>query len=411
MLASMMHTSRTEKYEHMREMLNEKQWRQYLALEAQEPGSVRQVAQQAGVSYNTVLRGLRELEEGARYSPGDRQRKEGGGRKQAIEKDASLLPDLQSLLEPKGDPMSLLKWTTKSVAHLKEALEQMGHEVAETTIRRILHALDYSLRANKKNIEGVSHPDRDGQFAHIHAKCQEFEEQGNPIISVDCKKKELIGQFKNNGAEWQVKGEHTQVSVYDFASLSDGKAIPYGVYDLIHNQGFVNVGIDHDTAEFAVESIRRWWEQWGRGGRAMYPGKKALLITADGGGSNGVRNRLWKKKLQELSNEQQLAITVAHYPPATSKWNKIEHRLFSFISINWRAKPLTCMEVVLELISHTKTNEGLTVVAQKDSHLYPTGTKVSDDEVAALHLLRDEFHGEWNYTILPQSSLSSGQLI
>ena len=238
-------TDKTEQYESMREMLNEKQWRQYLAVEAQERGSVRQVAQQAGVSYNTVVRGLRELETGQRYSPGGRQRKEGGGRKQAVEKDASLLADLQSLLEPKGDPMSLLKWTTKSVAHLKAALEQMGHAVGETTIRRILHSLDYSLRANKKNIEGVSHPDRDAQFAHIAAKCQEFEEQGNPIISVDCKKKELLGQFKNNGTEWEAKGEHTEVSVYDFASLSDGKAIPYGIYDLLANAGFVNVGIDH----------------------------------------------------------------------------------------------------------------------------------------------------------------------
>jgi transposase len=225
-----------------------------------------QVAQEATVSHNTILRGLRELEAGERYSPGDRQRKKGGGRKQAVEKDASLLDDLESLLQPKGDPMSLLKWTTKSVAHLKEALVQMGHEVgvAETTLRRILHALGYSLRANKKNIEGSSHVDRDEQFVHIKGKCQEFEQQGNPIISVDCKKKELIGQFKNNGAEWVAKGEHTEVSVYDFVSLSDGKAIPYGVYDLVHNRGFVNVGIDHDTAEFAVESIRRWWKQWGK---------------------------------------------------------------------------------------------------------------------------------------------------
>lgn len=410
MLADMIQASRTEKYEQMREMLNEKQWRQYLALEAKERGSVMQVAQEAQVSHNTVLRGLRELEAGDRFRPGDRQRKEGGGRKQAVDTDASLLHDLESLLEPKGDPMSLLKWTTKSVGHLKEALVQMGHEVgvAETTLRRVLHTLGYSLRANKKNIEGSSHEDRDAQFAHIMDKCEEFEQQGNPIISVDCKKKELIGLFKNNGAEWVAKGEHTEVSVYDFVSLSDSKAIPYGVYDIIHNRGFVNVGIDHDTAEFAVESIRRWWERWGR---ALYPGKKHLLITADGGGSNGVRNRLWKKKLQELCNDEQLAISVVHYPPATSKWNKIEHRLFSFISINWRATPLTSLEVVLELISHTTTKEGLTVTAVKDSHTYPTGTKVTDDELAALHLFREAFHGEWNYTIFPQSMSSLGQLI
>jgi len=404
----MMQVSRTEKYERMHELLNEKQWRHYLALEAQERGSVAQVAQEARVSQNTIRRGLREVEAGERYHAGDRQREEGGGRKAVVEKDASLLADLESLLDPKGDPMSLLKWTTKSVAQLKEALERMGHQVAETTIRRILRARGYSLRANKKNIEGTSHPDRDAQFEHIHTTCQMFEQHGDPIISVDCKKKELLGQFKNNGAEWQAKGETTEVNVYDFLSLADGKAIPYGIYDLVHNHGFVNVGIDHDTAEFAVESIRRWWQQRGK---TLYPGKKALLITADGGGSNGVRNRLWKKKLQDLADEEQLAITVVHYPPATSKWNKIEHRLFSFISINWRAKPLTSLEVVLELISHTTTNEGLIVTALKDSRTYPTGTKVTDEEVAALHLVRDPFHGEWNYTILPHAWPSSGQLI
>jgi transposase len=404
----MMQVNRREKYEQMREMLNEKQWRHYLALEAQERGSVAQVAQEANVSQNTIRRGLREGEAGDRYTSGDRQRKEGGGRKKAVEKDTTLQGDLESLLEPKGDPMSLLKWTCKSVAHLKQTLQQMGHQVADTTIRRLLRAQGYSLRANKKNIEGTSHPDRDAQFEQINTKCKTFEQQGNPIISIDCKKKELLGNFKNHGAEWQAKGEKTEVNVYDFLSLADGKAIPYGVYDLVHNQGFVNVGIDHDTAEFAVESIRRWWQQWGK---TLYPDKKELLITADGGGSNGVRNRLWKKKLQELANEEQLTITVAHYPPATSKWNKIEHRLFSFISINWRAKPLTSLEVVLELISHTTTKEGLTVTAQKDSHSYPTGIKVTDEEFDALHLLRDPFHGEWNYTILPQSSPSPAQVI
>lgn len=396
-----MQVNRREKYEQMREMLNEKQWRHYLALEAQERGSVAQVAQEAKVSQNTIRRGLREVEAGDRYTSGDRQREEGGGRKQAVKKDSTLQGDLESLLNPKGDPMSLLKWTCKSVAHLKQTLQQMGHQVADTTIRRLLRAQGYSLRANKKNIEGTSHPDRDAQFEQINTKCKTFEQQGNPIISIDCKKKELIGNFKNNGAEWQAKGGKTEVNVYDFLSLADGKAIPYGVYDLVHNQGFVNVGIDHDTAEFAVESIRRWWQQ---SGKALYPGKNELLITADGGGSNGVRNRLWKKKLQDLANEEHLAITVAHYPPATSKWNKIEHRLFSFISINWRAKPLTSLEVVVELISHTTTKEGLTVTALKDSRTYPTGMKVTDEELNALHVLRDAFHGEWNYTILPQSS-------
>ncbi len=395
----MMQVDRREKYQQMRTLLNEKQWRQYLALEAKERGSVSLVAQEAGVSANTVRRGVREVEAGEGYTPGERQREKGGGRKKVSEKDATLLSDLEGLLEPKGDPMSLLKWTSKSVAHLTGALQARGHTIADTALRDVLLSLGYSLRANKKTMEGNSHEDRDAQFAHIKERCEQFEQEGNPIISVDCKKKELIGTFKNNGREWQAKGEETSVNVYDFLSLASGKAIPYGIYDLVHNRGFVNVGIDHDTAEFAVESIRRWWHE---SGKALYPGQSELLITADGGGSNGVRNRLWKKQLQEFANEEHLTITVAHYPPATSKWNKIEHRLFSFISINWRAKPLTSLEVVLELISHTTTTEGLTVTAVKDSQTYPTGLKVTDKDLARLHLLRDAFHGEWNYTIKPQ---------
>jgi transposase len=396
----MMQVDRRDKYQQMHALLNEKQWRQYLALEAKERGSVAQVAQEAQVSQNTIRRGIREVEAGEGYTPGQRQRAKGGGRKKASEKDPTLLSDLEGLLEPKGDPMSLLKWTCKSVAHLKAALHTMGHTIADTALRDVLLSLGYSLRANKKNSEGSSHEDRDAQFAQIKERCQHFEQLGNPIISVDCKKKELLGAFKNNGREWQAREEETEVNVYDFLSLADGKAIPYGVYDLVHNRGFVNVGIDHDTAEFAVESIRRWWQH---SGKALYPGKSELLITADGGGSNGVRNRLWKKKLQDLANEEQIAITVAHYPPATSKWNKIEHRLFSFISINWRAKPLTSLEVVLELISHTTTTEGLRVTAVKDSQTYPTGLKVTNEELAALNLVCDAFHGEWNYTIKPQA--------
>jgi transposase len=399
----MMQIERKSKYQQMRAILNEKQWRQFLALEAQERGSLLEVARDAGVSKNTVRRGLEEIEGEDRYAPGARQRKGGAGRKKKESQDETLISDLEGLLDPKGDPMSLVKWTTKSMAHLKQGLQALGHHVGESTIRRILQSLGYSLRSNKKNIEGSSHPDRDGQFVHIKEYCQAFEEQGHPIISVDCKKKELLGNFKNNGREWQAAGEETVVNVYDFLSLAEGKAIPYGVYDLVHNHGFVNVGIDHDTAEFAVESIRRWWQQ---SGKHLYPSKNHLLITADGGGSNGARNRLWKKKLQELADEEHLSITVAHYPPATSKWNKIEHRLFSFISLNWRAKPLTSLEVVLELISHTSTQEGLTVTALKDSNLYPTGLKVTDEDLAALNLVRDAFHGEWNYTIQPQSSLS-----
>lgn len=283
-------------------------------MEAQQRGSVAAVAMEAGASRKTVKRGLHELETGECYRPGERLRQTGGGRKKAVEQDATLQADLESLLDPKGDPMSLVRWTTKSLAQLVKALEALGHQIKKSALAELLHDLGFSLRANKKNIEGVSHPDRDAQFHHIKGQCQTFEQQGNPIISVDCKKKELIGNFKNNVSTWQAKGAQTEVNVSDFLSLADGKAIPSGVYDLVHTQGFVNVGLDHDTAEFAVESIRRWWQ---RSGKAFYPDKKHLLITADGGGSHGVRNRLWKKKLQELANEEQLSITVAHYPPAT----------------------------------------------------------------------------------------------
>ena len=390
--------SRAQAYQQMRTMLNEKQWRQYLAVEAKERGSLSQVACEAVVSLNTVKRGLKELEAGESYLPGERIRKVGGGKKKLVERDPTLLADLEQELEPKGDPMSLLQWTNKSLAHLVERLSAKGHAIRKSALAEILHDLGFSLHVNKKRIEGTSHPDRESQFQHINSTCTAFEQHGNPIISVDCKKKELIGNFKNNGREWQAKGEETSVNVYDFLSLADGKAVPYGVYDVIHKRGFVNVGIDHDTAEFAVESLRRWWL---RLGKEFYPGKKELLITADGGGSNGVRNRLWKKKLQEFANSEQITITVVHYPPATSKWNKIEHRLFSFISINWRAKPLTSLEVVLELLSHTTTKEGLAVTGVKDSHVYPTGIKVSDEELAALNISRHSFHGEWNYTIKP----------
>src|SRR6266852_1916243 len=399
----MENVSHEQAYQQMQRMLNEKQWRQYLAVEAKQRGSVSQVAREAGVSLNTVKRGFAELAAGESYQPGERIRKVGGGKKKVVETDLTLLADLEQELEPKGDPMSFVQWTSKSLAHLVEALEAKGHRIKKSALAEVLHEQGFSLHANKKTIEGKSHVDRDGQFAHINGTCKQFEQKGAPIISVDCKKKELLGNFKNNGREWQAKGEHTEVNVYDFLSLADGKAIPYGVYDLVHKRGFVNVGIDHDTAEFAVESIRRWWQTCGK---VLYPGKKELLITADGGGSNGARNRLWKKKLQEFANEEQLAITVAHYPPATSKWNKIEHQLFSFISINWRAKPLTSLEVVLELISHTTTTEGLAVTAVKDSNTYPTGLKVSEDELVTLNFTRDPFHGEWNYTIKPQFSLS-----
>lgn len=407
-LLSMEQDNRTEKYQRMHQLLNEKQWRQFLALEAKERGNLLLVAREAGVSRNTIKAGRREVASGDLFSPGKRIRGEGGGRKKQEKHDASLQADLEALLDPKGDPMSPIQWTTKSVAKVKEALAQQDHHLGDTAISKRLHAMGFSLRVNKKTLEGSVHEDRDAQFGHIKQMCAQFEAAGDPMISVDCKKKELIGHFKNNGREWQPKGEETTVNVYDYLSLADGKAVPYGVYDLVHNQGFVNVGVDHDTAEFAVESIRRWWQQHGQ---RLYPQKTRLLITADGGGSNAARSRLWKREMQRLANETGLTITVCHFPPGTSKWNKIEHRLFSYISINWRAKPLTSLETIIELISHTTSKEGLTVTAVKDSHTYPTGIKVTDEELQSLHLIRDAFHGEWNYTFEPSAPISDGHPI
>jgi transposase len=394
-----------QQYAILRHELNEQQWRLYLGTEALKIGSggISQVAALSGADWKTVQRGVKELK-GERERAQGRIRQVGGGRKKATETDPTLQGDLEELLEPKGDPMSLLKWTTHSLTHLVKALSARGHRIKRTALAEVLHEQGYSLKVNKKTMEGTSHADRDQQFGHINALCKQFEQKQAPAISVDCKKKELLGTFKNQGREWQPKGHETQVNVYDYRSLADGKAIPYGVYDLVHKQGFVNVGIDHETAQFAVESIRRWWKRCGKG---LYPEASELLITADGGGSNGVRNKLWKKTLQTLANEEQLTITVAHYPPATSKWNKIEHRLFSFISINWRAKPLTSLETVIELISHTTTQEGLHVIAIKDSQMYPTGLSVTDAELQALNIVRDAFHGEWNYTIKPQDTASS----
>jgi len=397
----MEHITLAEKYEQLRRVLNEKQWRQYLALEARSSGNILQTARIAGVSRNTIKRGITELEEGAEYSSGARIRKVGGGGKYLRDRDPTLVADLEALVEPKGDPMSLIRWTTKSLAHLVSELAARGHRIRKSALAELLADLRFSLKANKKNIEGVSHIDRDAQFRHIKETSDRFAGEGDPVISVDCKKKELMGNFKNHGEEWEGKGSNTVVNVYDYRSLADGKALPYGVYDTLRNAGFVNVGVDHDTAAFAVESIRRWWQSTGS---RLYAGKTALLIASDGGGSNGVRNRLWKRALQELATETGLAITVTHLPPATSKWNKIEHRLFSFISINWRARPLTSMETIIELLNHTTTQEGLTVTAVVDQNRYPVGIKVTDAEMSELNIERAPFHPEWNYTIRPQSN-------
>jgi len=393
-----------DQYELLKSNLNERQWRLYLASEARKygTGGISHIAQLTSAARTTISRGIADME--LPYPQDDRIRLPGGGRKKRIDTDPTLEADLEDLLEPKGDPMRVVQWTTKSLDALVASLAGQGHEVTRNTVRLILKAKDFSLKANKKNIEGVSHPDRDGQFHVINATVKDFLSTGDPIISVDAKKKELLGNYKNGGTTWRAKGSNTVVNAYDFGDKDERgnvkKAVPYGIYDIIRNAGYVNVGTSADTAAFSVESIRRWWKDYGQ---TLYPGKADLLITCDGGGSNGSRNRLWKKELQRLANETRLSITIRHYPPATSKWNKIEHRLFSYISVNWRAKPLTSLEVVIDLISKTATKTGLTVTAIPDFTTYEKGLKISDKELASLSIERQDFHGEWNYTIVPQT--------
>lgn len=392
--------------------LNERHWRLFLATEASKIGygGISRVASVSGSDWKTIKRGIDELGSEEKL-PDDRIRKFGGGRKKIVDQDTALLSDLDRLIvkkdkngnPPRGNPMRFLQWTDKSVAHLAKGLQKMGHHIHDTALFNLMHRLHYSLRSNKKDDEGESSEDRNQQFTHINQECETFEKVGNPIISVDCKKKEKLGNFRNNGREWQKKGkEHdTKVNTYDFWSLVRGVVNPYGIYDVLQKQGFVNVGIDHDTASFAVESIRRWWRGYGK---VNYPHASGILVTADGGGSNGVRNRLFKVELQQLVNEIGIPITLCHYPKGTSKWNVIEHQLFSFISINWRARPLTSLAVVLELISHTTTKSGLTVKAVVDTNTYQTGIKIKDQEFNLLNIERYKFHPEWNYTILTQKS-------
>src|SRR5258707_6175006 len=320
----MIEFSQQEQYQVMHGVLNERQWRLYVATEAKRRGTggISQVAREAGVTRKTIRKGMQELEAGELYEPGGRLRRKGGGTKQATTKDESLRADLEELLEPKGDRTRLVQWTNKAMSKLKEALKSHWHAIGETAIRELLKGMGFSLKANKKAIEGTAHADRDAQFQQINRTGKVFEAEGLPMISVDCKKKELIGNFKNNGREWQAKGQDTTVNVYDYRSIADGKAVPYGIYDVVHNSGFVNVGLDHETAEFAVESIRRWWRSIGS---RLYPTSKQLLIVADGGGSNGARNRLLKMQVPQLGTETGLSVTVCHLPPATTKWTKIEH--------------------------------------------------------------------------------------
>jgi hypothetical protein len=382
-------------------MLNEKLRRLVAAAEAEAigRGGVSIVSRATGVSRRAIQVGAQELKEGDKSATG-RIRKPGGGRKRTVEKDPTLVRDLESLVEPteRGDPDSPLRWTCKSVRQLARELSRMGHRTSHRMVAEVLHGLDYSLQGNRKTIEGSSHPDRNARFEHINRKVKEHLRTKDPVISVDTKKKELVGNFKNGGREWRPKGEPEQVRIHDFVVPELGRAVPYGVYDLGHNVGWVSVGIDHDTASFAVETIRRWWYSMGR---PSHRKAKRLLITADAGGSNGPKVRLWRVELQKLANEIRLPISVCHFPPGTSKWNKIEHRLFSFISQNWRGKPLTTHQVIVKLIAATKTAAGLRVRAQLDTHRYPKAVKVSPTQMAALNLRPSRFHGEWNYTFSP----------
>jgi transposase len=391
------------RFEALDPLLDERGRRRYAAAEALAAGrgGVSVVAQITGVARSTIGRGLVELRDGATTEP-DRVRRPGGGRKPLTVKDATLLDDLRSLVEPstRGDPQAALLWTAKSLRKLAAGLRELGHQISHSVVGELLRSLGYSLQANRKTREGGNHPDRDAQFTYINEQVTAALAAGEPAISVDTKKKELVGDFKNAGREWRPKGSPETVRVHDFLIKQLGRAVPYGVYDIGENAGWVSVGIDHDTASFAVNAIRRWWQTMGQ---ARYPNAKRLLITADGGGSNGTRLRLWKLELQRLADELGLAITVCHLPPGTSKWNKIEHRLFSFITQNWRGKPLISHQVIIQLIAATTTKAGLKVRAEIDPNPYPAGIIVKDAELAAVNLSRHRFHGEWNYTIAPKT--------
>jgi len=391
-----------EKFRALAGELNERQRRLWAASEARAVGrgGIAATARATGISVPTIRKGIAELKSGERLEPG-RVRKAGGGRKPLTEVDATLVKDLERLVDAdsRGDPESLLLWTSKSVRHLADGLRELGHEVHFTTVAQLLRGLGYSLQANVKTREGRQHPDRDAQFRHINAAAKRAIDRHQPVISVDTKKKELVGDFKNAGREWRLKGKPELVRVHDFKDKQLGKAIPHGVYDIADDRGWVTVGIDHDTAQFAVNSIRAWWENLGQ---ARYPKATSLQITADCGGSNGNRTKLWKVELQRLADETELEIAVCHFPPGTSKWNRIEHRLFSFITMNWRGKPLVSLETIVNLIGATKTGSGLDVYARLDEGTYPDKIKVPDVELQAVNLHGDEFHPEWNYRIKPK---------
>lgn len=390
-----------EKYETIAPLLDERQRRVWLGMEARAcgRGGVSAVARAAGVSRTTVTAAVKELDDPEVAVPG-RVRRLGAGRKPVTETDPGLVEALEALVDPatRGDPESPLRWTSKSTRTLSDELVGLGHRVGPRTVAKTLKMLGYSLQATRKTAEGKQHPDRDAQFRYLAAQVTGHQDAGQPVVSVDTKKKELVGRYKNGGREWQPAGLPEQVNVYDFIG-DDGKAIPYGVYDVAANAAWVSVGRDHDTATFATSTLRRWWHAMGR---PAYPAADRLLICADGGGSNGSRNRLWKVELAAFAAEANLTITVCHLPPGTSKWNKIEHRVFSHISMNWRGRPLESHETIVQLIAATTTRTGLTVKAELDTADYPTGTKISDQQMAALPLTKHQFHGNWNYTLYPK---------
>jgi hypothetical protein len=391
------------KFELLWPHLDERQRRLVMGAEARElgRGGLSMVARAAGVSLPTVRKAVREADAGP--TPTSRVRRPGGGRRRLADTDPGLVPALEAMVDPatRGDPESPLRWTTKSTRQLATALSDGGHPASSWTVGQLLHELDYSLQGARKTIEGSQHPDRDAQFGYINGLAQRFLAARLPVISVDTKKKELVGAYKNGGRQWRPKGDPVPVKVHDFIDPALGKAIPYGVYDIGTDTGWVSVGRDHDTAAFATETIRRWWTAMGA---PTYPRARQLLICADAGGSNSYRNRLWKRELSRLATETGLTITVCHFPPGTSKWNRIEHRLFAHISMNWRGRPLESHQVIVELIGATTTRTGLKVRAQADTGSYPKGIKVTDAELAAVRLRRHDFHGEWNYTFDPSTT-------
>jgi hypothetical protein len=393
-----------EKFVALMPTLNERSQRIYAATEARAfgRGGIAAVAEVSGLACTTIVRGLKELRGELSSTDPSRIRRPGGGRKRLDETDSRLLEDLESLVEPvtRGDPERPLRWTSKSLRLLAGQLMRMGHSISYRSVGRLLEKADYSLQANRKTNEGKKrHPDRNAQFEHISHRVIRHQRAGQPVISVDAKKKELVGDFKNAGGEWRPKGLPRRVRVHDFLIKEKGKASPYGVYDLTRNQGWVSVGIDHDTAAFAVQSIRRWWRKMGR---PAYPKASSLLVTADAGGSNGARTRLWKWELQKLADETDIPISVCHFPPGTSKWNKIEHRLFSFISRNWRGRPLESLAVIVNLIGSTRTNAGLRIRCEIDPGRYPKGQKITDAQMENLNMKCERFHGDWNYTLYPR---------